>query len=164
MQIKTFYLNDNITLVDASALAQVSIINIMQISAPLPPLPLPPLPLPSLLSVPATSRHYTTLNSESVYASMCIYACTQVYLPRPPFLTVLIAIPLITLALEKAPLLPLIIFTRRSFIKSGRPHVHILNFIDVSINLPSRFPFTSRLIRGPNSGAKLAFFRQTFSA
>lgn len=29
MQIKTFYLNDNITLVDASTLAQVSIINIM---------------------------------------------------------------------------------------------------------------------------------------
>lgn len=39
MQIKTFYLNDNITLVDATALAQVSIINIMQISAPPPPPP-----------------------------------------------------------------------------------------------------------------------------
>lgn len=79
MQIKTFYLNDNITLVDASALAQVSIINIMQISAP------PPSPL----SVPATFRHYTTLNSKSMYACICIYAYTQVYSPPLPFLAVL---------------------------------------------------------------------------
>lgn len=114
MQIKTFYLNDNITLVDASVLAQVSIINIMQISAWPPP-----------LSIPATSRHYTTLYSRSMYASLCIYVYTQVYSPPPSFLAVLHRHTAHHPQAGRGPLTPpLTIFTRRSFIKSGRPRVH----------------------------------------
>lgn len=151
MQIKTFYLNDNITLVDASALAQVSIINIMQISVPPPPPP-PPLYVPALHNVQ---------RRDGVRECVRVH-CTRAHVLRAPFQ------PLFSGRYPSSPrpplwwaslFPPLAVYSRDVHSLKAAERVHS-QFYRCSDRLTVSFPFHSLRLADRGTRAFLADFNQ----